>query len=79
MVCGIGRVGGLYAGFVANDLALQDHPVHGGAKRPGGILYREGIAKISQFSRACDDDGCCKPCGDVHAASRLPAAIPVET
>ena len=25
--------------------------------RPGGILYREGIAKISQFSRSCNDDG----------------------
>ena len=57
MVCGIGRVAGLYAGFVANDAALTDHPVHGDLKRPGGILYREGIAKISQFSRACNDDG----------------------
>jgi acetyl-CoA carboxylase carboxyltransferase component len=25
--------------------------------RPGGILYREGIAKISEFSRTCNDDG----------------------
>ncbi len=57
IVCGVGRVGGLYAGFVANDLALADHPVHRDAKRPGGILYREGIAKMSQFSRACNDDG----------------------
>jgi len=31
--------------------------VHRDHKRPGGILYREGIAKISQFSRACNDDG----------------------
>jgi acetyl-CoA carboxylase carboxyltransferase component len=36
---------------------LTEHPVERGAKRPGGILYREGIAKISQFSRACNDDG----------------------
>jgi acetyl-CoA carboxylase carboxyltransferase component len=28
-----------------------------GRKRPGGILYRQGIAKISLFSRACNDDG----------------------
>jgi acetyl-CoA carboxylase carboxyltransferase component len=57
MVCGIGRVRGLYAGFIANNPVLTDHPVHRDAKRPGGILYREGIAKISQFSRACNDDG----------------------
>ncbi len=57
MVCGIGRVGGLYAGFVANNSGLTDHPVHRDAKRPGGILYRDGIAKISQFSRSCNDDG----------------------
>jgi acetyl-CoA carboxylase carboxyltransferase component len=57
MICGVGRVGGLFAGFVANNPALCDHPVHRDHKRPGGILYREGIAKISQFSRACNDDG----------------------
>jgi acetyl-CoA carboxylase carboxyltransferase component len=57
MICGVGRIGGLYAGFVANNPALTDHPIHAGVKRPGGILYREGIAKISQFSRACNDDG----------------------
>ncbi len=57
MICGVGRVAGLYAGFIANNPALSDHPVEAGAKRPGGILYRDGIAKISQFSRACNDDG----------------------
>jgi acetyl-CoA carboxylase carboxyltransferase component len=57
MVCGVGRVGGLYAGFIANNTALTDHPVTPSAKRPGGILYREGIAKISEFSRTCNDDG----------------------
>ncbi len=57
MICGVARVGGLYAGFVANDLTLSDHPVHRERKRPGGILYREGIAKIAQFSRCCNDDG----------------------
>ncbi len=57
MICGVGRVGGLYAGFIANNQELQDHPVSRSQKRPGGILYREGIAKIASFSRACNDDG----------------------
>jgi acetyl-CoA carboxylase carboxyltransferase component len=57
MVCGVGRVGGLYAGFIINNPMLTEHPVHRAVGRPGGILYREGIAKISQFSRACNDDG----------------------
>jgi acetyl-CoA carboxylase carboxyltransferase component len=57
MICGVARVGGLYAGFVANNPGLTDHPVQRGVQRPGGILYREGIAKIAQFSRACNDDG----------------------
>jgi len=57
MVCGIGRIAGLYAGIIANNTELTDHPVHRDQKRPGGILYREGIAKIAQFSRACNDDG----------------------
>ena len=57
MICGVGRVDGLYAGFIINNPVLTDHPVERGTKRPGGILYREGIAKISQFSRACNDDG----------------------
>jgi acetyl-CoA carboxylase carboxyltransferase component len=57
MICGVARVGGLYAGFVANNPALTDHPLDKAQKRPGGILYREGIAKISQFSRCCNDDG----------------------
>jgi acetyl-CoA carboxylase carboxyltransferase component len=57
MICGVGRVGGLYAGFIANNPALTDHPADPEAKRPGGILYREGIAKISEFSRTCNDDG----------------------
>jgi acetyl-CoA carboxylase carboxyltransferase component len=57
MICGVGRVSGLYAGFIANNPALTDHPTEAGAKRPGGILYREGIAKVSQFSRTCNDDG----------------------
>jgi acetyl-CoA carboxylase carboxyltransferase component len=57
MICGIGRVGGLYAGFVINRQGLVGDPERPGARRPGGILYRGGIAKISAFSRACNDDG----------------------
>jgi len=57
MICGIGRLGGLYAGWIANNPGLTEHPVHRDLKRPGGILYRQGIAKISQFSRSCNADG----------------------
>ncbi len=57
MICGVGRVGGLHAGFVINRQGLVDDPEHPGKKRPAGILYRAGIAKIAAFSRACDQDG----------------------
>jgi acetyl-CoA carboxylase carboxyltransferase component len=57
MVVGVGRVNGLYVGFVANRQGLIDDPEHHGAKKPAGILYKEGIAKVAAFSRACDADG----------------------
>jgi acetyl-CoA carboxylase carboxyltransferase component len=57
MICGVGRIGGLYAGLVINRQGMVGDPEHPGGKRPGGILYRAGIAKISAFSRACNDDG----------------------
>ena len=57
MVTGIARIGGLYVGIVANNQQLTPHPRARNVTRPGGILYREGIAKISAFSRACNDDG----------------------
>jgi len=57
MICGVGRIGGLYAGFIINRQGLVGDPEHPGMRRPGGILYREGIAKVSAFSRACNDDG----------------------
>jgi len=57
MVTGIGRINGLYVGIIANNQKLTPHPRLRGRSRPGGILYREGIAKISAFSRACNDDG----------------------
>jgi acetyl-CoA carboxylase carboxyltransferase component len=57
MLVGVGRVNGLYTGFVANRQGLIDDPEHHGAKKPAGILYKEGIAKVAAFSRACDADG----------------------
>ena len=57
MVVGVGRVNGLYMGFVMNRQGLIDDPDHHDAKKASGILYREGIAKVSTFSRACDADG----------------------
>jgi acetyl-CoA carboxylase carboxyltransferase component len=57
VLVGVGRVGGLYLGFAANRQGLIDDPEHRGAEKPAGILYREGIAKLAAFSRACDDDG----------------------
>ncbi len=57
MICGVGKLGGLYAGLVANRQGLVGDPEHPGTRRPSGILYRGGIAKVSAFSRACNDDG----------------------
>lgn len=57
MVVGVGRVGGLWCGFIGNILEPTAHPDLPGRQRAGGILYREGIAKISAFSRACNEDG----------------------
>jgi acetyl-CoA carboxylase carboxyltransferase component len=56
-ITGVGRVNGLYLGFVANRQGLIDDPEHHGKKKPAGILYQEGIAKLAAFSRACDADG----------------------
>ncbi|MBP8809116.1 MAG: propionyl-CoA carboxylase [Kofleriaceae bacterium] len=57
MICGVGRIGGLYAGIVINRSGLVEDPDRPGHQRPAGILYRGGIAKVSAFSRACNDDG----------------------
>jgi 3-methylcrotonyl-CoA carboxylase beta subunit len=57
MVVGVGRVNGLYMGFVINRQGVIDDPEHHGAKKASGILYKEGIAKVSAFSRACEADG----------------------
>jgi 3-methylcrotonyl-CoA carboxylase beta subunit len=57
MIVGVGRVNGLYMGFVANRQGLIEDPDRGSGLKPAGILYREGIAKVAAFSRACDADG----------------------
>ena len=57
MICGVGRVNGLWTGFVINRQGLVGDPERPGTRRPAGILYRAGIAKIAAFSRACNDDG----------------------
>lgn len=57
MICGVGRIGGLHAGFIINRQGLVGDPEHPRRQRPSSILYRGGIAKISAFSRACNDDG----------------------
>lgn len=57
IICGIGRIRGLYVGIIANNQNLTEHPVKGKTKRPGGILYRDGISKMTSFVRVCNDDG----------------------
>ncbi|MFT5081708.1 MAG: 3-methylcrotonyl-CoA carboxylase beta subunit [Gammaproteobacteria bacterium] len=57
MMVGVGRVNGLYMGFIINRQGILDDTEHHGAKKPAGILYKQGIAKTSAFSRACDADG----------------------
>jgi len=57
MVTGVARINGLYVGIIANNQQLTPHPELKDRTRAGGLLYREGIAKISQFSRACNSDG----------------------
>jgi 3-methylcrotonyl-CoA carboxylase beta subunit len=57
IITGVARISGLWTGFVANRVEPFPHPELEGTLRPGGILYREGIAKMSAFSRACNEDG----------------------
>jgi acetyl-CoA carboxylase carboxyltransferase component len=57
MICGVGRIGGLYAGLIINRQGLVSDPQRRDGRRPGSILYREGIAKVSEFVRTCQSDG----------------------
>jgi acetyl-CoA carboxylase carboxyltransferase component len=55
MVTGLARISGLWVGIVANRQGLVEEK--GLGRRPGGALYREGIAKIATFTRTCNEDG----------------------
>jgi acetyl-CoA carboxylase carboxyltransferase component len=57
VICGVARVSGLYLGFLANAQDLFKHPDNPHQQRAGGILYREGVKKLSRFARALNDDG----------------------
>ena len=57
VIVGVGRVNGLYMGFAANRQGVIPDPEHHQGQKIAGILYREGIAKLSTFSRACEEDG----------------------
>jgi acetyl-CoA carboxylase carboxyltransferase component len=57
MITGIARISGLPVGIIVNNQQLTRHPERRDRTRPGGILYREGISKISQFSQTCNADG----------------------
>jgi 3-methylcrotonyl-CoA carboxylase beta subunit len=54
IVTGIGRINGLYVGIIGNVQGIIHEDED---KKLGGILYKEGVAKISVFSRSCNDDG----------------------
>lgn len=57
VVCGVAKVSGLYVGFLSNAQELFAHPEKSQIERAGGILYREGVKKLSRFCRALNDDG----------------------
>lgn len=57
VICGIGQVSGLSVGFLANAQELFSHPLDNKSMRAGGILYREGVKKLSRFCRILNDDG----------------------
>lgn len=57
VMCGVGLVGGLHMGFVINRQGMVDDVNFRDGARPGATLYRHGIAKMSAFARACDEDG----------------------
>lgn len=57
VITGVARISGLYVGVIANHSGLIDDPDRPGQKKPSGILYKQGIAKLAAFSRACNDDG----------------------
>jgi 3-methylcrotonyl-CoA carboxylase beta subunit len=57
VITGLGKVAGLWTGVVINDVGTHPHPRAPASTRAGGILYREGVAKLATFSRQCDANG----------------------
>jgi 3-methylcrotonyl-CoA carboxylase beta subunit len=57
VITGLGRIAGLWVGVVINDVGTHPHPRSPDSTRAGGILYREGVAKLATFSRHCEADG----------------------
>ncbi len=57
VITGVGRIAGLWVGVVINDVGTHPHPREPSTARAGGILYREGVAKLATFSRHCDANG----------------------
>lgn len=57
VLCGLAKINGLNVGILANRQDLIEHPQNQDQKRPGGILYKEGVAKLSSFVRMLNDDG----------------------
>ena len=57
IIVGIARISGLYIGIAANIQELNNNPNNIKQKRAGGILYKDGVKKLSIFSRACNNDG----------------------
>lgn len=55
ILVGVGRVSGLWVAFAANRQGVVEEAGEG--MRLGGVLYREGIAKLSAFARAASEDG----------------------
>jgi len=54
VITGIARINGLYVGIASNVQGIIECS---DKKKPGGILYKEGVAKLSVFSRTCNADG----------------------
>lgn len=57
VIVGVARISGLYVGLIGNNQEIYSDPNDAQKKRPGGSLCRNGVSKISQFVRACNDDG----------------------
>ena len=57
VIVGVGRIAGLYVGILREPPGALRPPRGARPEARGGILYRDGVAKLATFSRACNDDG----------------------